>query len=198
MMVNETQPNKSENLDRRADSVTAAHALIVEKGFEGLRVREVAEHAGIHHATLLHYFPSKEALIRGVVESIVAQLDRVPAAAHSLSPREALHAHFSHVLEQMRAAPEQFTVLSELFMRASRDQGLRDVLADTDRSWQAFLVPLLERGRDEGAFRSDLDAEAAATLITSTFKGFAFELTLTPEGAQRTMDQLERWLVGGA
>ena len=31
--------------------------LIVEKGFEGLRVREVAEHAGIHHATLLHYFP---------------------------------------------------------------------------------------------------------------------------------------------
>jgi len=92
-------------------------------------------------------------------------------------------------------APEQFTVLNKLFMRTSRDPGLRDVLADTDRNWRAFLVPLLERGRDEGAFQTDLNPEAVATVITSTLKGFAFELTLTPERARQTMGQLERWII---
>ena len=141
-------------------------------------------------------FPNKEVLIKGVVENIISRLDRVPAAAHALSPEKALHAHFQHVLGQMQTAPEQFTVLNELFTRASRDKALREVLADTDRRWRAFLVPLLERGKDEGAFRADLDPEAIATVITSTFKGFAFELTLTPERARVAIEQLEHWITG--
>lgn len=198
MPTSQARSLKTEGPDRRADAIRATQTLIVEKGFEGLRVREVAARAGMHHATLLHYFPTKEALIQGVIEAFVSRLDRVPADAQELSPRDALHAHFKLVLEQMRTAPQQFTVINELLVRASRDEKLHKVLADTDMAWRTFLVPLLARGAAEGAFRQDLEPEATATVITSTFKGFAFELTLTPELARKTMDQLERWIIGDA
>src|SRR5205823_12230072 len=53
--------------DRRRALVLAAFGQIAERGFEGLRTREVAAEAGVNIATLHYYFPTKEALIRGVV-----------------------------------------------------------------------------------------------------------------------------------
>ena len=60
-----------------------AYQHIAEKGFEGLRVRDVATEAGINHATLLYYFPTKEALIQGVVDFLLRefQTSRVPRPA---------------------------------------------------------------------------------------------------------------------
>ena len=80
--------------------------------------------------------------------------------------------------------------------RAARDEKLREVLVTNDKNWQEFLISLLELGVAEGAFRADLNPHAAATLIMSAFKGFAFGLALTPELAQETVAQLERWIIG--
>src|SRR6266496_4069965 len=54
--------------DRRQALVQAAFDAIAERGFEGLRTRDVAAQVGVNIATLHYYFPTKEALIRGVVE----------------------------------------------------------------------------------------------------------------------------------
>src|SRR5205809_67708 len=54
--------------DRRGALVRAAYNQIAERGFEGLRTREVAGEAGVNIATLHYYFPTKEKLIEGVVE----------------------------------------------------------------------------------------------------------------------------------
>ena len=48
--------------DRRAAIARAARELIVEKGVEGLRTRDIAERVGINIATLHYHVPSKEAL----------------------------------------------------------------------------------------------------------------------------------------
>ena len=53
------------NESRRHDLVQAAFRGIAERGFEGLRTRDVAADAGVNIATLHYYFPTKEALIRG-------------------------------------------------------------------------------------------------------------------------------------
>lgn len=54
--------------DRRQLLVQAAFDAIAEKGFEGLRLREVAARAGIDHSTLHHYFPTRQDLVAAVVE----------------------------------------------------------------------------------------------------------------------------------
>ena len=53
---------------RREELVLAAYREIAERGFEGLRTREVANEVGVNIATLHYYFPTKESLIRAVLD----------------------------------------------------------------------------------------------------------------------------------
>jgi AcrR family transcriptional regulator len=53
---------------RREDILAAAVAVYSEAGYHGSSLREVAKRAGITHAGLLYYFPTKEALLAAVLE----------------------------------------------------------------------------------------------------------------------------------
>jgi AcrR family transcriptional regulator len=53
---------------RREDILTAAIAVYAEAGYHGSSLREIAKRAGITHAGLLYYFPTKEALLAAVLE----------------------------------------------------------------------------------------------------------------------------------
>ena len=53
---------------RREDIISAAVALYAEAGYHGSSLREIAKRAGITHAGLLYYFPTKEALLAAVLE----------------------------------------------------------------------------------------------------------------------------------
>ena len=55
---------------RRPAIAAAARALIAERGFEGLRTRDIAERVGINVATLHYHVPTKEALIEIVAQSM--------------------------------------------------------------------------------------------------------------------------------
>jgi AcrR family transcriptional regulator len=53
---------------RREDILAAAVAVYSEAGYHGSSLREIAKRAGITHAGLLYYFPTKEALLAAVLE----------------------------------------------------------------------------------------------------------------------------------
>ncbi len=55
-------------VDRRAQILDVAAQMIAERGFWGTSLREVADACGITVPGLLHHFPSKEALLVGVLE----------------------------------------------------------------------------------------------------------------------------------
>src|SRR5258708_21538483 len=103
--------------ERRRAIIDAAYQTLAEKGFEGLRMREIAERAGMNHATLHYYFAGKEALIEGVLDFIVQELSigRDPAAeTGAMDARQQLSAHFGQILDQIREKPEMFIVLTEI------------------------------------------------------------------------------------
>ena len=60
-------PRAAADGDRRGELVLAAYKRIAERGFEGLRTRDVASDVGVNVATLHYYFPTKEKLIEAVV-----------------------------------------------------------------------------------------------------------------------------------
>lgn len=184
--------------DRRQALIDAARALIAERGFEGLRTRDVAERVGINHATIHHYFPTKEALIEAVVRDLVARLDTVRLIPEygALAPREALGRHLRVACEQMVAEPALFVALDEFFLRAGRDPALSPVLNAVNDGWTGYLTGLFQRGRAAGAFRPDLEPQAAAAVVVGFFKGVALPV---PDGGRALQDaiaQLERWIAG--
>src|SRR4051812_7678749 len=57
---------------RPAELLDAALALFVEKGFAATRSEEVARAAGVSKGTLYLYFPSKEELLKAVIQHYIA------------------------------------------------------------------------------------------------------------------------------
>src|ERR671935_1525778 len=118
---------------RRHDLILAAFRQIAERGFEGLRTREVAAEVGVNIATLHYYFPTKEALIRGVVEHAMGRF-RTTLAAHG-SPSDQLRNHLRAVRRLLRSEPRLGVVMGELALRSGRDPGLAAIMRETNAAW---------------------------------------------------------------
>src|SRR5437773_10794557 len=95
--------------DRRSQILAAALEVFAERGFHGTRTRELAERAGVSEALLFRHFPTKDALIRAILESlrIQDQIDRLEAVAEDKAPREALEAIAEHLLTLVAREPQR-------------------------------------------------------------------------------------------
>ncbi|MFI5913936.1 TetR/AcrR family transcriptional regulator [Dactylosporangium sp. NPDC051541] len=177
---------------RRVQIVAAAQHAIATLGFEGLRVRDVAEQVGLNIATLHYYFPTKEALVTAVAQQIVGRLDRVPPSGPEREPRTVLAEHLEHILTRFAAERAEFVVLNELYARAGRDPELRATLQANDAAWAGFLYTVFAKGVERGQFRADLDPDAAAVLVIGFLKSLLMQLDLTDERARAAADELLR------
>jgi AcrR family transcriptional regulator len=154
---------------RRRELVQAAYNRIASQGFEGLRTRDVAADAGVNIATLHYYFPTKEALIRGVVTHALRQFSGT--LPQDGSSRDQLRAHLAAVANLVKTNRELFSVLAELSLRAPRNEAIASVVGNADDVWEATLVRLMERGKEDASFAADFDSEGAAALIVAAVKG---------------------------
>ena len=162
--------------ERSLEVVRAAYSLIAEKGFEGLRTREVADKVGINSATLHYYFPTKEALIQGVVEHLMQELRTSRAKPRDpQSALDRLRAEFADLRLRLREAPEQLAVLTELAVRAWRDPAIARMLQYLDDGWRGHLTSILEAGIAEGVFRADLEVAATADAMMSQLRGLGYQ-----------------------
>ncbi|MFB6819415.1 TetR/AcrR family transcriptional regulator [Streptomyces sp. NPDC056347] len=59
---------RGRSTERRAEIVRAALEVIAERGYRGASLSAVAERVGLSQQGLLHYFPTKEALLLTVLE----------------------------------------------------------------------------------------------------------------------------------
>jgi AcrR family transcriptional regulator len=193
--------------DRRRELVQIAYRQIAERGFEGLRVREVAREAGINNATLHYYFPTKEALIQGVVEYLIHefQTSRVPRLdPGSDTPLEELRREFEDLRCRLRDSPEMGAVLAELNSRARRDPAIARMLRALDDGWRDYLAGLLQRGMRDGAFRDDLNPQVTAAAMIAQIKGVGYQTLGDPDPANvdrlvsQLAAQIERWLISAS
>ena len=182
-----------EKQGRRAELIQAAYRQLAEHGFEGLRTRDVADAVGVNVATLHYYFPTKEALIRGVVGQALARFQSTLPAEGSAA--EQLRGHFKGLRKLSRTDPELFAVMGELALRAARDRGIAAIVRKTDDIWHSTLSGILRSAQKEG-IAAGADPDDAAGLIVAALKG-TFMLpaeSRNPHRLDQALDQLERWL----
>jgi AcrR family transcriptional regulator len=178
--------------DRRLALVQAAFDQIAERGFEGLRTREVAAQVGVNIATLHYYFPSKEALIRGVVE-LSMQRFRSTLTPHG-SPSDQLRNHMRAVRRLLRDEPQLGAVMGELALRSSRDPAIAGILAGTNEAWHRTVRGLLRRAASEGHLRAELDSDDVAAIIVATLTSMTLPAVAGAARTDQALRQLERWL----
>jgi AcrR family transcriptional regulator len=179
--------------DRRHALILAAYQSIAEKGFEGLRTRDVAAQVGIHSATLHHYFPTKEALIQEAVNYAVQRLIQATTPLQG-SARQRLSAYLDLLQRQMETEPTLLIVLDEVKLRARRDEALERIAQANQARQRDLLVHLLQDGIKEGSCDQQLDVEATAMAISCFVHGVGLRLPLPPEEIRHVFAQLKHWL----
>ena len=190
--------------DRKRELVKIAYRLIAEKGLEGFRIRQVAAEAGIDNGTLHYHFPSKEALIQGVVDYLVRDLETNRAPKNKNGRQTALselRMEFEDIRLRLHDTPEQMVVLSELAIRSWRDPTLAKIFGKLDDGWYAHLVNLLKRGIREGVFREDLRLQPCVRAIMVALRGIAYQSRLPRRELDLLLSQLaaqtEYWILAG-
>ncbi|MDP3897958.1 MAG: TetR/AcrR family transcriptional regulator [Mesorhizobium sp.] len=158
---------------RRAAIAAAARALIAERGFEGLRTRDIAARAGINVATMHYHVPSKEALVALVAQSLrddfIAQHNARPRAG--LSAGEILRLEIADFRETREHNIDLFRVMAEMMEKARRDENIAAAMRPMQGFWHRQIVDILARGVAEGDFRADLDPQAGATIFLGALIG---------------------------
>jgi AcrR family transcriptional regulator len=188
--------------DRKRELIVIAYRAIAEKGLEGFRIRQVAAEADIDNGTLHYHFPSKEALIHGVVDYLVEDLQRNRAGQDQANQNalEELRKEFEDIRLRVRDTPEQLTVLSELAIRSWRDPEIARIFKKVDDGWRSHLMALLGRGVQQGIFRKDLNQQLCARAIMVALRGVSYQSRLPGRRLDLLLSQLaaqtELWLTG--
>jgi AcrR family transcriptional regulator len=162
--------------DRRTQLVAAAFRRVAEAGFEGLRLRQVAEDVGIDHSTLHHHFATKQRLIEAVAAFTTRQFWGTGPQAET--PGAELRGHLRALHQMIVEQPDLFAVTVELDLRARRDAAVAAAMAEHESGWRALLVRIL----------TELvpDPQTSAELVIAAVKG----VRLQPHVAGPVLDQL--------
>jgi AcrR family transcriptional regulator len=193
-MANPTSSKRESTEDRRAAIARAARDLIVEKGVEGLRTRDIAERVGINIATLHYHVPTKEALIGLVAETMKHEFrvqSIIRPRAH-LSAVERLEHEFYDFEEMYTEQPEIITVMGELIERSRRDPVVKSAVAPLQGHWHRMVADIFADGLKEGSFRPDLDPEPAATIFIGALIAFCRSSDTSNDTFKRLCAELRR------
>ncbi len=178
-MSRTTTPNRRERGLAPDVLLEAASRVFAERGYRATRLDDVAAAAGVTKGAIYYYFEGKEDLLRQAVQSrhravfseIVSALEAEQAPA-SARIRLALRRVWSHWQEPpwghaLRLMLGEVSTEFPAIFRMWADEG-------PIQAW-SLIRDLVEEGKREGEFRTDVDSEVVARVLVS---GLMLQATL--------------------
>jgi AcrR family transcriptional regulator len=154
--------------DQRDGLLECALRVIATRGYDSVRLRDVAVEAGVTTGMIQYYFDSREELLTAAMEKLGLlqietwdKLQRVDG-----NPLHRLHAFIEHPAGGTSQAPWQSAAWLEFCAAAARNDRLRDVLKSVYRRWRELIVETIELGVQQNVFAPSLPVDILAeTLI---------------------------------
>ena len=130
----------------------AARSVFIAKGFEGARMQEIADQAGINKALLHYYFRSKENLFEAVFSEVAANL--FPAV--------------KQLLEADLGLKEKITFFIKIYLKTLEENPFVPafVINTLNTNPDSFLKYIKQSGLNPMFLQKQIDEEASRGLIT--------------------------------
>jgi AcrR family transcriptional regulator len=166
--------------DKRRLILDAAVRVFARQGFNGCRVSDIADEAGVASGLVYHYFRSKDEVLDtlflerwNVLLDAIRETDR-----QDISPREKLYAIASFIVDSYRHDPELMKVIIVEVTRAANSFGQTHL--GKIREAYELIANIVEKAQDEGAFKDTITPQFAAMAfygaIEQVLTGWIFEL----------------------
>lgn len=142
----------------------AAHALFLEQGYDGAKLSDVCQRAGIAYGTFFNHFDEKRDLLRGLSERALRTLtEKLEALAKE---RATLETQLAFLFEGGAAqlVPSQRELLGHIWSVTVSDPS-----GQSDRRFHAAFESFLAEGVVRGQVRADVPLETLAEIVGSTF-----------------------------
>src|SRR3954467_15317707 len=93
------RPPRRRNPDAsRRRILDAAESAFARRGFDGARLRDIAQEAGVHHALVHHYYGDKRGLFKEVVERALSTISSMGVESLSGDDLESTTTQLVYVL----------------------------------------------------------------------------------------------------
>jgi AcrR family transcriptional regulator len=162
---------------RRRQIAEAALEVISERGFQDLRVADVAARAGTSPSAVHYHFSSREEILDAAVSQAEDAFYRAMEAA-SREPEPARR-RLVRLLEQGGRGESDaravvgWRVWLEIWTRALRDRHTARTRELLDRRWRWTLAAAIRDGQARGEFAPEADAELIALQLAALMDGLA-------------------------
>jgi TetR/AcrR family transcriptional regulator len=159
--------------ERRREILDAAAMVFGAHGFDAATIAEVAEGAGVSPGTVIHYFGSKAALFKSVMEDRLAfgiEEDEALLIAHRGSYAELLSLLLVRMWERMNRPGTAELILVGMAQSSSAPGAYETVSGEMVSRCPRLLRGVLQAGIDAGEFRP-LDVEKTAKVVAASVLG---------------------------
>ncbi|MFF4397471.1 TetR/AcrR family transcriptional regulator [Streptomyces sp. NPDC001480] len=164
--------------DTRERILTAACEVIAETGFEKIRMRMVAERAGVSTALLHYHFDTREKLFtEAMTHSFANTAVDVDRDAETAPAAVILGRIVRNLLPTDPVLHQDWRLWQELWVRALRDETTRVFAVDLYGQLHAWVAGAVRRGIATGEFAAT-DVDDLSTLVLSLSDGYGIRLML--------------------
>lgn len=150
--------------------IVAARGVFEERGYDGTRMSDIAEAAGVSHGTVYTWFATKDAVLMAVVDSLVDDLYASLSTPDDGDPVRRIERANRSYLDAYRAHARLLEVVEQA---ATTDESFRAVLAGLRAAHVDRVAATLRHLQADGLARADLDAHVAAAALCAMVEGFA-------------------------
>ncbi|MGC0334188.1 AcrR family transcriptional regulator [Streptomyces sp. SAI-170] len=176
---------------RRKDVSEAVWRVLADKGFGGLTLRAVAAAMGVSTGMLMHYFPTKRALITHALDLLEKNTAQRPRRAH---PAPGLATVRAMLLDILPLTPDD-TARNRIWVSSwdlsLADDDLSAAQAARYARLRSTIRPHLEAARDRGELADGAEPERLATAAVAFTHGLVvqalFDPARFPEDVQTTL-----------
>ena len=165
---------------RREQILLAAMTRFAEGGFHSTGMAEVIAATGLSAGAVYRYFPSKEALIRAIVEERVlvsakATFEEILATGVD-DPVDAVTAALE-IVDRVSAQGEidVTKIAVQAWGEALRNPDILDIAQNAYATMRGYLAEVSRRAQDHGRLPSDAEPDEVAKTLLSLVMGYVIQ-----------------------
>ncbi len=159
---------------RREEIFQAAHKCFLSRGFHATSMTDIAREFGMSVGHVYNYFPSKQAIIEGLIEQGIEEFyinsrELLSCSSDFAKAREAIKRSMSP-----NHNPDQIRLTLELLVEATHDPKLSKVIEEADRKVRSHLMEM------HHITISNQEEEAKLEVMMAMFEGLGMRILRHP------------------